>query len=103
MSKIWFITGANRGFGREIARSALAAGDRVVATGRNVDALKTAYADHGEAVLCLPLDVSREGDSVHAVEQAVARFGRIDVLVNNAGYGQLGDRKSTRLNSSHRP
>ncbi len=48
MSKIWFITGANRGFGREIAQAALAAGDRVVATGRNVDALKTAYADHGE-------------------------------------------------------
>lgn len=90
MSKVWFITGAGRGIGAEIARSALGAGHRVVATGRNVRDLEASFAGHGERVLCLPLDVAREPQSVDAVARAVDRFGRIDVLVNNAGYGQLG-------------
>ena len=90
MSKVWFITGAGRGIGAQIARSALGAGHRVVATGRKADDLRVTFASHGESVLCLPLDVSCEAQSVDAVAQAVDRFGRIDVLVNNAGYGQLG-------------
>lgn len=90
--KTWFITGANRGIGLQIATAALAAGDRVVATGRQLTALNSAFADHAgsEGLLCLTLDVTREEDALSAVEQAVARFGRIDVLVNNAGYGQFG-------------
>ena len=90
MSKIWFITGAGRGIGAEIAKAALAAGDKVVATGRRIEQLNAAYANHGEQVLSVALDISREHDAVAAVEVALARFGRIDVLVNNAGYGQLG-------------
>lgn len=90
MSKVWFITGAGRGIGAEIARAALAAGDRVVATGRKLDQLVDTYSAYGERVLCLALDVAREQDAVSAAEVAVARFGRIDMLVNNAGYGQLG-------------
>ena len=90
MSNIWFITGAGRGIGAHIARSALEAGHRVVATGRKVKDLEAQFADHGDRVLCLPLDVARESQSVDAVAQAIDRFGRIDVLVNNAGYGQLG-------------
>ncbi|MCU7370718.1 oxidoreductase [Paucibacter sp. O1-1] len=90
MSKIWFITGASRGIGAEVAKAALAAGDKVVATGRNVEQLKAVYAAYGEQVLSLALDISREQDAAAAVEVALARFGRIDVLVNNAGYGQLG-------------
>jgi len=89
-SKVWFITGAGRGIGAEIARAALGAGDRVIATGRNVEQLKAVYASHGDRMLCLALDVSRELEAAAAVETAAARFGRIDVLVNNAGYGQLG-------------
>lgn len=89
MSKIWFITGANRGIGLEIAKAALAAGDRVVATARRVETLAP-LAGHGERVLHQALDVDLEADAMRAVEQATARFGGIDVLVNNAGYGQLG-------------
>lgn len=90
MSKIWFITGAGRGIGAEIARSALSAGDRVVATGRRIEQLQALYGPYGERVLCLALDVTQEVEAAVAVEHAVGRFGRIDVLVNNAGYGQLG-------------
>jgi len=90
MIKTWFITGAGRGIGAQIAQAALAAGDNVVATGRHIDQLSTLYAPYGDRVLCVALDVSRELDALSAVEVAAARFGRIDVLVNNAGYGQLG-------------
>ena len=90
MSKTWFITGAGCGIGAEIARAALAAGDNVVATGRNAEQLGALYGNHGGRVLCVALDVGSEEEAVAAAEVAVSRFGRIDVLVNNAGYGQLG-------------
>jgi NAD(P)-dependent dehydrogenase (short-subunit alcohol dehydrogenase family) len=90
MSKIWFITGAARGIGREVARAALAAGDKVVVTGRDVGTLLKVYDGYGDDVLALKLDVSREDEAHSAADAAVARFGRIDVLVNNAGFGQLG-------------
>jgi NAD(P)-dependent dehydrogenase (short-subunit alcohol dehydrogenase family) len=90
MSRIWFITGAARGIGAEIAKAALAAGHRVVATGRNRAQLETVYGRHGERVLSLALDVNSEAQAYEAVQAAVERFGAIDVLVNNAGYGQLG-------------
>ncbi|SFF66839.1 Short-chain dehydrogenase, partial [Actinacidiphila alni] len=90
MSKVWFITGANRGFGYEIARAALDSGDRVVATARRPQEAEAALKEHGERVLALPLDVTDTDSVVAAVAAARERFGRIDVLVNNAGYGQLG-------------
>ncbi|WP_165188844.1 oxidoreductase [Caulobacter soli] len=90
MSKIWFITGAARGLGAEIAKAALAAGDRVVVTGRRREALEATFGPDSDSVLSLSLDVTREADAVTAVDAALARFGRIDVLVNNAGYGNLG-------------
>ena len=88
--KIWFITGANRGIGAELAKAVLASGDKVVATGRDVQQLTDLYAAHGEQVLSLALDVTQEAQAAAAVEAALSRFGRIDMLVNNAGYGQLG-------------
>jgi NAD(P)-dependent dehydrogenase (short-subunit alcohol dehydrogenase family) len=94
MSKTWFITGASRGIGAAIARAALSAGNRVVATGRHPEAVRSALADVSGAqdsnLLVLPLDITDAQQIQAAVGAAVERFGRIDVLVNNAGYGQLG-------------
>ncbi|HBX55731.1 oxidoreductase [Pseudomonas sp. UBA2684] len=90
MIKTWFITGASRGIGAEIAKAALAAGDNVVATGRDLARLEALFALYGERVLPVQLDVAQEGQAALAVEAALRRFGRIDIAVNNAGYGQLG-------------
>lgn len=90
MSKVWFITGASRGIGREVARAALAAGDMVVATARNPQQVEAAFPGEADRLLALALDVTEEGQAQAAADAAVARFGRIDVLVNNAGFGQLG-------------
>jgi NAD(P)-dependent dehydrogenase (short-subunit alcohol dehydrogenase family) len=87
-SKVWFITGASRGFGLLIARDALARGDRVVATARNPESVTQALGEHVN-LLALRLDVTQEAPAVLAARAAVERFGRIDVLVNNAGYGLL--------------
>ena len=82
--KVWFITGTGRGMGVDIARAALAAGNAVIATGRDTDAVAKAVGVAGD-VLTVKLDVTSPEDAKAAVAAAVARFGRIDVLVNNAG------------------
>ena len=82
--QIWFITGAGRGLGIEIAKAALAAGHAVVATGRNAQKVSAALGQHKD-LLCLQLDVTRIEDAQAAAAAAVAQFGRIDTLVNNAG------------------
>lgn len=87
--RTWFITGAGRGFGALIAAEALAQGDNVVATTRDPSALAQQYRDNPR-LLALKLDVTDEAQALDAAAQAVKRFGRIDVLVNNAGYGLLG-------------
>jgi len=92
MSKVWFITGAGSGLGTGIARAALRAGDRVVATGRNLEKVRKAYPDAAqENIAFVQLDVADETQAKAAVDEAVKRFGRIDVLVNNAGYSLLGN------------
>jgi NAD(P)-dependent dehydrogenase (short-subunit alcohol dehydrogenase family) len=88
--KTWFITGTSRGIGLEIARAALLAGDAVVATARRPDRVRDMLGEFGDRVLPLPLDVTDEASIFAAVSAATEAFGRIDVLVNNAGYGQLG-------------
>jgi len=88
--RTWFITGANRGLGLEITRAALEAGDNVVATARQPRQIDDALAGHSERLHAIPLDVTDRNSVDAAVNAAKARFGRIDVLVNNAGYGQLG-------------
>ena len=92
MSRVWFITGAGSGIGAGAARAALKAGHRVVATGRNVQKLRNALRDvASENLEVLQLDVSDETQATAAVDQAVKRFGRIDVVLNNAGYSLLGN------------
>jgi NAD(P)-dependent dehydrogenase (short-subunit alcohol dehydrogenase family) len=81
--RVWFITGAGLGIGVDFAKAALAAGNAVVATGRNTDAVRTAVGE-AEHLLVVQLDVTRPEDAEAAVKAAVDRFGRIDVLVNNA-------------------
>ena len=86
---VWFITGASRGLGREIALAALDRGDQVVATGRDADAVVKAL-DTPPDLLVVPLDVTDAAQTKGAVDAALTRFGRIDVLVNNAGFGIIG-------------
>ncbi|MFG2767626.1 oxidoreductase [Streptomyces rubiginosohelvolus] len=86
----WFITGASRGFGLEIARQALHRGDNVVATARRPDDVQEALSGLSDRLLVVPLDVTDEKQAVAAVQAATDVFGRIDVLVNNAGRGVLG-------------
>jgi NAD(P)-dependent dehydrogenase (short-subunit alcohol dehydrogenase family) len=87
--KTWFITGASRGFGGKIAALALAQGDNIVATARNPADVMQRLGDH-PSLLALALDVTNEAQAREAAAAAVARFGRIDVLLNNAGYGLMG-------------
>ncbi|MEH2001305.1 MAG: SDR family NAD(P)-dependent oxidoreductase [Nostoc sp.] len=92
MNKVWFITGAGSGIGTGTAKAALQAGDRVVATGRNLDKVRNALRDvASENLAFVQLDVADEVQAKTAVEEAVKRFGHIDVLVNNAGYSLLGN------------
>src|SRR6476659_7410476 len=81
--KVWFITGAGRGMGVNIARAALAAGNAVVATGRNTDTVTRAVGQ-ADDLLVVKLDITSPEDARAAVKSAIQRFGRIDVLVNNA-------------------
>jgi len=89
MPKTWFITGASRGFGALIAAEALAQGDHVVATARYPEAVKERLGQSA-SLLALTLDVTNEAQARAAADAAVARFGRIDILLNNAGFGLLG-------------
>jgi len=92
MSKVWFVTGAGSGIGAATARAALKAGDRVVATGRNLDKVRNALRDvAGDSLAFVQLDVTSEAQAKAAVEAAIKAYGRIDVLVNNAGYSLLGN------------
>ncbi len=87
---VWFITGASRGFGRVWAEAALGRGDQVAATARDVATLSALVDTYGDAVLPIELDVTDRDGAFAAVDAAYERFGRLDVIVNNAGYGHFG-------------
>jgi len=88
--KIWFVTGASRGFGRIWSEAALARGDKVVATARNIDDLSDLVEAYGNNVLVQALDVTDRDAVFNAVEAAHRHFGRIDVVLSSAGYGYMG-------------
>src|SRR5262245_25565709 len=90
MQKTWFVTGASRGFGAEIAKAALRSGDRVVATARKRTVLVDGLGPDSGQLMSVELDVSDAAQAEKAVDAAISRFGGIDVLVNNAGYGHMG-------------
>src|SRR6202163_4007028 len=89
MAKVWLITGSGNGLGRDIAEAALAAGDSVVAGARRTEQLAPLVAQYGERVQPVTLEVRDEAAARAAVQLALPIFGRLDVLVNNAGYGQF--------------
>jgi NAD(P)-dependent dehydrogenase (short-subunit alcohol dehydrogenase family) len=88
--RVWFITGTSQGFGRELVRAALERGDSVVATSRQPQKVAADFADAKDRLLAVPLDLRDPAQIEATVQKAVAHFGRIDVLVNNAGHGLLG-------------
>src|ERR1700712_4874688 len=88
--KTWFITGTSRGFGREWALAALERGDRVAATARSSSSMQDLKDKYGDRVLTLELDVTDRTAAFAVVKQAFEHFGRIDIVVNNAGYGLFG-------------
>lgn len=90
VSKIWFVTGSSRGLGRNFAEAALSRGDKVVATARNAATLDDLVATYGDAVLPLEMDVTDKAAVFEGVKRANEHFGRLDVIVNNAGYAQVG-------------
>lgn len=89
-SKVWFITGTSRGFGREWSIAALERGDRVAATARDISTLDDLVEKYGDAIFPITLDVTDREADFAAVAAAHEKFGRLDIVVNNAGYGQFG-------------
>lgn len=102
MAPRWLITGTSRGLGRALAQAALEAGHRVVATARDPSQLRHLEARHGEAVRVVALDVTDPGGAAAAVRAAIEAFGGLDVLVNNAGYGNVGSVEDTSLEDFRR-
>jgi NAD(P)-dependent dehydrogenase (short-subunit alcohol dehydrogenase family) len=90
VSKVWFITGASKGFGRVWTEAALARGDRVAATARDVNTLAPLVERYGDQVAAIALDVTDKPAVAAAITAAHTRFGRLDVVINNAGYGLFG-------------
>jgi len=97
MSQVWLITGSSRGLGRALAEAVLAAGHKLVATARDPSQLEDIKERYGDNVLTISLDVTDEQSAASAVKAAVETFGRLDVLVNNAGYGDVGSIEDTSL------
>jgi NAD(P)-dependent dehydrogenase (short-subunit alcohol dehydrogenase family) len=96
-SKVWLITGSSRGLGRAFTEAALRAGDRVIATARNLGQLADLVGQYGDSVRAVELDVTSEEAAGRAIDAAVAAFGGLDVLVNNAGYGNICPIEDTPL------
>ncbi|TGU70121.1 SDR family NAD(P)-dependent oxidoreductase, partial [Mesorhizobium sp. M1C.F.Ca.ET.144.01.1.1] len=89
-NKVWFITGSSKGFGRVWAEAALARGDSVAATARDATTLADLVEKYGDSIAAIKLDVADKQAVDAAIAEAHKRFGRLDVVINNAGYGHFG-------------
>ncbi len=89
--KVWIITGASKGMGLEITRAALEKGDKVIATSRNADTLLEKFGEYQLSLLPINLDITKEKEIENAISEGIEKYGRIDVVVNNAGYNLLGN------------
>lgn len=94
--KVWFITGASKGMGYEITKAVLNNGDKVIATSRNTDTLLEKIEEHEGNLLPIKLDITNEEDVQNAILKGIDKFGKIDVVVNNAGYNLLGNIEEIR-------
>ncbi len=97
MARTWLITGCSRGLGRSLAEAVLATGDRLAATARDPETLADLMAVGGDRLIALPLDVTDQAGAERAVSATLDRFGRLDVVVNNAGYGNVAPIEDTPL------
>ncbi|MDB5276559.1 MAG: putative short-chain dehydrogenase protein [Ferruginibacter sp.] len=97
LKKVWLITGCSRGIGRSLSEAVLAAGNELVATARNPEQIKDLAERFGDKVRVCALDVKSETDAESAVKTAIGAFGRLDVLVNNAGYGNINSIEETSI------
>src|SRR5215510_2424148 len=95
--KVWLITGSSRGIGRAIAEAVLTRGDRLLATARNTQSLNDLTQQVGGRIATFPLDVADASAATEAVNMAVSKFGRLDLLVNNAGYGTVSPIEDTSV------
>src|SRR6476646_5008979 len=97
VSQVWLVTGSSRGLGRALAEAVLAADHKLVATARNPEQVADLVRLYGDQVRTVSLDVTDERAARHAIETTIKAFGRLDVLVNNAGYGDIGSIEDTTL------
>src|SRR5580658_9782838 len=97
MAQVWFVTGSSRGLGRAIVEAGLAAGNQVLATARGIESLADLPERFGDRVKLFALDVTEEASAANAVKTAIDRFGSLDVVINNAGYGNLSSIEETPL------
>ena len=88
--KVWFITGSNSGFGLSLTKAVLAKGDKVIATTRHPEEIKDLVKQYPNTVKAVTLDITKADEISSAIDTAISTFGRVDVLVNNAGFGTLG-------------
>ncbi|HXB91475.1 MAG TPA: SDR family NAD(P)-dependent oxidoreductase, partial [Puia sp.] len=99
--KVWLVTGSSRGLGRALVEAVLAAGDLLIATARKIEQLDALRAQYGDQVLPIALDVTQPRDAAEVIKTGIAKFGHIDVLVNNAGFGNIGSIEETSLEEFH--
>src|SRR5580693_7338964 len=97
MTQVWFVTGSSRGLGRAIVEAGLAAGNKVLATARDTESLHDLSERHGDQIKLFALDVTNESAAASAVKAAIGAFGSLEVVINNAGYGNLSSVEDTPM------